>query len=162
MATLKNENPVFDLVNGIKCIVLDDKHFGDLGTQYPYFYNGKIFRVVGTSKKGTSAKKYHYTIDGDETLYKRDITNMKKHLGCDHIDHYTPREETATANDSEKASNTKRNKRTANETAEQIRTKYADTIKNVREKVGKLQSDERITSALNLLCTPYLFYLYSP
>ena len=153
MATIKNENPVFDLVNGIKCIVLDDKHFGDLSTQYPYFYNGKIFRVVGTSKKGTSAKKYHYTIDGDETLYKRDITNMKKHLGCDHIDHYTPRDENASANDSDKASNTKRNKRTANETAAQIRTKYADTIKVVCEKVGKLQDDDRITSALNLLCT---------
>lgn len=153
MATIKNENPVFDLVNGVKCIVLDDKHFGDLGTQYPYFYNGKIFRVVGTSKKGTSAKKYHYTIDGDETLYKRDITAMKKHLGCDHIDHYTPREESASANDGEKASNTKRSKRSANETAEQIRTKYADTIKIVRERVGKLQDDDRITSALNLLCT---------
>ena len=153
MATIKNENPVFDLVNGVKCIVLDDKHFGDLGTQYPYFYNGKIFRVVGTSKKGTSAKKYHYTIDGDETLYKRDITNMKKHLGCDHIDHYTPREETASANDSEKASGTKRSKRTANETAAQIQTKYADTIKAVRDKVGKLQDDDRILSALNLLCT---------
>ena len=153
MAAIKNENPVFDLVNGIKCIVLDDKHFGDLGTQYPYFYNGKIFRVVGTSKKGTSAKKYHYTIDGDETLYKRDITAMKKQLGCDHIDHYTPRDENASANDSEKASNTKRNKRTANETAAQIQTKYADTIKSVREKVSKLQDDDRITSALNLLCT---------
>ena len=153
MAAIKNENPVFDVVNGVKCIVLDDKHFGDLGTQYPYFYNGKIFRVVGTSKKGTSAKKYHYTIDGDETLYKRDITNMKKHLGCDHIDHYTPRDENASANDSEKASNTKRSKRSANETAAQIQTKYADTIKAVREKVGRLQDDERITSALNLLCT---------
>lgn len=153
MATIKNENPVFDLVNGVKCIVLDDKHFGDLGTQYPYFYNGKIFRVVGTSKKGTSAKKYHYTIDGDETLYKRDITAMKKHLGCDHIDHYTPREESASANDGEKVSNTKRNKRTANETAAQIRTKYADTIKNVRDKVSKLQEDDRILGALNLLCT---------
>ena len=153
MATIKNENPVFDLVNGVKCIVLDDKHFGDLGTQYPYFYNGKIFRVVGTSKKGTSAKKYHYTIDGDETLYKRDITAMKKHLGCDHIDHYTPREESASANDSDKASNTKRSKRSANETAAQIQTKYADTIKSVREKVGKLQDDDRILGALNLLCT---------
>ena len=153
MATIKNENPVFDLVNGVKCIVLDDKHFGDLGTQYPYFYNGKIFRVVGTSKKGTSAKKYHYTIDGDETLYKRDITAMKKHLGCDHIDHYTPREESASANDSDKASNTKRSKRSANETAAQIQTKYADTIKAVRDKVGKLQDDDRILSALNLLCT---------
>ena len=153
MATIKNENPVFDLVNGVKCIVLDDKHFGDLGTQYPYFYNGKIFRVVGTSKKGTSAKKYHYTIDGDETLYKRDITAMKKHLGCDHIDHYTPRDENASANDSDKASNTKRSKRTANETAAQIQTKYADTIKSVRDKVGKLQDDDRIASALNLLCT---------
>lgn len=153
MATIKNENPVFDLVNGVKCIVLDDKHFGDLGTQYPYFYNGKIFRVVGTSKKGTSAKKYHYTIDGDETLYKRDITNMKKHLGCDHIDHYTPREENASANDGEKASNTKKSKRSANETAAQIQTKYADTIKNVREKVSKLQADDRILGALNLLCT---------
>lgn len=153
MATIKNDNPVFDLVNGVKCIVLDDKHFGDLGTQYPYFYNGKIFRIIETSKKGTSAKKYHYTIDGDETLYKRDITNMKKHLGCDHIDHYTPREENASANDGEKASNTKRSKRSANETAAQIRTKYADTIKTVREKVGKLQEDDRITSALNLLCT---------
>ena len=153
MATIKNENPVFDLVNGVKCIVLDDKHFGDLGTQYPYFYNGKIFRVVGTSKKGTSAKKYHYTIEGDETLYKRDITAMKKHLGCDHIDHYTPRDENASANDSDKVSNTKRSKRSENETAAQIQTKYADTIKTVREKVGKLQDDDRITSALNLLCT---------
>lgn len=153
MATIKNDNPVFDLVNGVKCIVLDDKHFGDLGTQYPYFYNGKIFRVVGTSKKGTSAKKYHYTIEGDETLYKRDITAMKKQLGCDHIDHYMPREENASANDGEKASNTKRSKRSANETAAQIQTKYADTIKAVREKVSKLQDDDRITSALNLLCT---------
>lgn len=153
MATIKNDNPVFDLVNGIKCIVLDDKHFGDLGTQYPYFYNGKIFHVVGTSKKGTSAKKYHYTIDGDETLYKRDITAMKKHLGCEHIDHYTPREESASVNNGEKASNTKRSKRSASETAAQIQTKYADTIKAVREKVGKLQDDDRITSALNLLCT---------
>lgn len=129
------------------------KHFGDLGTQYPYFYNGKIFHVVGTSKKGTSAKKYHYTIDGDETLYKRDITAMKKHLGCDHIDHYTPREESASANDSDKVSNTKRSKRSANETAAQIQTKYAETIKNIRDKVSKLQDDERIASALNLLCT---------
>ena len=153
MATIKNDNPVFDLVNGIKCIVLDDRHFGDLGTQYPYFYNGKIFHVVGTSKKGTSAKKYHYTIDGDETLYKRDITAMKKHLGCEHIDHYTPREESASVNDGEKASNTKRSKRSANETAAQIQTKYADTIKAVRDKVGKLQDDDRILSALNLLCT---------
>ena len=153
MATIKNENPVFDLVNGVKCIVLDDKHFGDLGTQYPYFYNGTIFRVVGTSKKGTSAKKYHYMIDGDETVYRRDITAMKKHLGCDHVDHYTPRDENASANDSDKASNTKRSKRTANETAAQIRTKYADTIKAVREKVGKLQDDDRILGALNLLCT---------
>ena len=44
-------------------------------------------------------------------------------------------------------------KRTVDETAAQIQTKYADTIKAVRDKVGKLQDDERITSALNLLCT---------
>ena len=44
-------------------------------------------------------------------------------------------------------------KRTVDETAAQIQTKYADTIKAVCDKVGKLQADERITSALNLLCT---------
>lgn len=44
-------------------------------------------------------------------------------------------------------------KRTTAESAAQIETKYADTIKAVREKVGKLQEDDRITSALNLLCT---------
>ena len=44
-------------------------------------------------------------------------------------------------------------KRTVDETAAQIQTKYADTIKAVRDKVGKLQDDDRITSALNLLCT---------
>lgn len=44
-------------------------------------------------------------------------------------------------------------KRTVDETAAQIQTKYADTIKAVREKVGKLQEDDRILGALNLLCT---------
>lgn len=44
-------------------------------------------------------------------------------------------------------------KRTVDETAAQISTKYADTIKVVREKVGKLQGDDRILGALNLLCT---------
>ena len=44
-------------------------------------------------------------------------------------------------------------KRTTAESAAQIETKYADTIKAVREKVGKLQEDDRILGALNLLCT---------
>lgn len=44
-------------------------------------------------------------------------------------------------------------KRTTAESAAQIETKYADTIKTVREKVGKLQEDDRILGALNLLCT---------
>lgn len=44
-------------------------------------------------------------------------------------------------------------KRTVDETAAQIQTKYADTVKQLRDKVGKLQDDDRILSALNLLCT---------
>ena len=44
-------------------------------------------------------------------------------------------------------------KRTTAESAAQIEAKYADTIKNVRDKVSKLQDDDRIISALNLLCT---------
>lgn len=98
-----------------------------------------------TTGKVSNHVVFAVTFDGGTQEYYLDSEGIKQKVGDER------RAARATSMDgSGKATKVKR---TTAESAAQIETKYADTIKNVREKVGKLQADERITSALNLLCT---------
>ena len=118
-----------------------------IGTTYTY---GKhTYSVVGVRKYTGDAHSYWLVrFDSDPTTHEMTADKIKDYVGDDR-----KQIRNGSANDDKKATGTKRVPKTANETAAQIQTKYADTIKTVREKVGKLQDDDRITSALNLLCT---------
>lgn len=117
-----------------------------------YRYANHTFAVwaKGSWKNETTGKVSNHvvfavTFDGGAQEYYLDSEGIKQKIGDER------RAVRAASMDSNgKATKVKR---TVDETAAQIQTKYADTIKNVRDKVGKLQDDARITSALNLLCT---------
>lgn len=147
MATISHENAQFDLINGIKCEILTDQTFGDFEVGKSYCYNGTVFTICGTTKKGTSAKKYVYTIDGDSKEYSHDITNLKKRLGCEVINNYN---RSQSANDTPNGAASK-SKRTAQETATAVVDKYNSVISKVRDQVSKLVATDSITAALNAL-----------
>lgn len=117
-----------------------------------YRYANHTFAVwaKGAWKNETTGKVSNHvvfavTFDGGTQEYFLDSEGIKQKIGDER------RATRAVSMDSNgKATKVKR---TVDETAAQIQNKYADTIKAVREKVGKLQDDDRITSALNLLCT---------
>lgn len=98
-----------------------------------------------TTGKVSNHVVFAVTFDGGTQEYYLDSEGIKQKIGDE-------RRATRAASMDGNGKATKV-KRTVDETAAQIQTKYADTIKIVREKVGKLQDDDRITSALNLLCT---------
>lgn len=129
--------------------------FFQIGNTYQYYNYKFTLWARGKWKNEMHKEKgartvYEVTFNGNTTeKYYMDSSGIKKRIGDDRSN----RDKGSSANDDKKATGTKRVPKTANETAAQIRTKYADTIKVVREKVGKLQDDDRIISALNLLCT---------
>lgn len=118
-----------------------------IGTNYTY--GTRTYSIVGVRKYTGDAHSYWLVkFDSDPTTHEMTADKIKDYIGDER-----KQIRNGSANDGKKATGTKRVPKTANETAAQIQTKYADTIKAVREKVGKLQADERILSALNLLCT---------
>lgn len=119
----------------------------NIGTNYTYGVH--TYSIVGVRKYTGDAHSYWLVkFDSDPTTHEMTADKIKDYVGDDR-----KQIRNGSANDDKKATGTKRVPKTANETAAQIRTKYADTIKTVREKVGKLQDDDRILGALNLLCT---------
>lgn len=98
-----------------------------------------------TTGKVSNHVVFAVTFDGGTQEYYLDSEGIKQKIGDE-------RRATRAASMDSNGKATKV-KRTVDETAAQIQTKYADTIKAVREKVGKLQDDDRILGALNLLCT---------
>ena len=118
----------------------------NIGTNYTF--GTHTYSIVGVRKYTGDAHSYWLVkFDSDPTTHELTADKIKDYIGDDRKQ---PRN--GSANDTEHGT-AQKSKRTAKETAAQIKTKYADTIKVVREKVSKLQADERITSALNLLCT---------
>ena len=146
---------VADMNQAIIDTTVNPVTFFQIGNTYQY-YNYK-FTIWARGKWKSELHKekgartvYEVTFNGNTAeKYYLDSSGIKKRIGDDRSN----RDKSSSVNDEKKATGTKRVPKTANETAAQIRTKYADTIKTVREKVGKLQADDRITSALNLLCT---------
>ena len=129
--------------------------FFQIGNTYQY-YNYKFTlwaRGCWNSEKDKekgARTVYEVTFNGNTSeKFYLDSSGIKRRIGDDRSN----RDGSSSANDDKKATGTKRVPKPANETAAQIQTKYADTIKAVRDKVGKLQDDDRIASALNLLCT---------
>ena len=117
-----------------------------------YRYANHTFAVwaKGSWKNETTGKVSNHvvfavTFDGGTQEYFLDSEGIKQKIGDE-------RRATRAASMDGNGKATKV-KRTTAESAAQIETKYADTIKAVREKVGKLQEDDRILGALNLLCT---------
>lgn len=98
-----------------------------------------------TTGKVSNHVVFAVTFDGGTQEYYLDSEGIKQKIGDE-------RRATRAASMDGNGKATKV-KRTTAESAAQIETKYADTIKNVREKVSKLQADDRILGALNLLCT---------
>ena len=118
-----------------------------IGTNYTF--GTHTYSIVGVRKYTGDAHSYWLVkFDSDPTTHELTADKIKDYIGDDR-----KQIRNGSVNDEKAASNTQKSKRSANETAAQIQTKYADTIKNVRDKVSKLQDDDRITSALNLLCT---------
>ena len=121
-----------------------------VGNIYRYANHTFAIWAKGSWKNETTGKVSNHvvfavTFDGGAQEYYLDSEGIKQKIGDER------RAIRAASMDSNgKATKVKR---TVDETAAQIQTKYADTIKAVRDKVGKLQDDDRITSALNLLCT---------
>lgn len=119
----------------------------NIGTNYTF--GTHTYSIVGVRKYTGDAHSYWLVkFDSDPTTHEMTADKIKDYIGDDR-----KQIRNGSVYDGKKATGTKRVPKTANETAAQIRTKYADTIKAVREKVGKLQDDDRITSTLNLLCT---------
>ena len=117
-----------------------------------YRYANHTFAVwaKGSWKNETTGKVSNHvvfavTFDGGTQEYFLDSEGIKQKIGDER--------RAARAVSMDGNGKATKVKRTTAESAAQIETKYADTIKAVREKVGKLQADERILSALNLLCT---------
>ena len=121
-----------------------------VGNIYRYANHTFAIWAKGSWKNETTGKVSNHvvfavTFDGGTQEYYLDSEGIKQKIGDE-------RRATRAASMDGNGKATKV-KRTTAESAAQIETKYADTIKAVREKVGKLQEDDRITSALNLLCT---------
>lgn len=117
-----------------------------------YRYANHTFAVwaKGSWKNETTGKVSNHvvfavTFDGGTQEYYLDSEGIKQKIGDE-------RRATRAASMDSNGKATKV-KRTTAESAAQIETKYADTIKAVRDKVSKLQDDDRILGALNLLCT---------
>ena len=117
-----------------------------------YRYANHTFAVwaKGSWKNETTGKVSNHvvfavTFDGGTQEYYLDSEGIKQKIGDER--------RAARAVSMDGSGKATKVKRTVDETAAQIKTKYADTIKSVCDKVSKLQDDERITSALNLLCT---------
>ena len=118
----------------------------NIGTNYTF--GTHTYSIVGVRKYTGDAHSYWLVkFDSDPTTHELTADKIKDYIGDDRKQ---PRN--GSANDTEHGT-AQKSKRTAKETAAQIQTKYADTIKAVREKIGKLQEDDRILGALNLLCT---------
>lgn len=121
-----------------------------VGNIYRYANHTFAIWAKGAWKNETTGKVSNHvvfavTFDGGTQEYFLDSEGIKQKIGDER------RAVRATAMDGNgKATKAKR---TVDETAAQIKTKYSDTIKSVREKVSKLQDDDRILGALNLLCT---------
>lgn len=121
-----------------------------VGNIYRYANHTFAIWAKGAWKNETTGKVSNHvvfavTFDGGTQEYFLDSEGIKQKIGDER------RATRAVSMDSNgKATKVKR---TTAESAAQIETKYADTIKAVREKVGKLQADDRILGALNLLCT---------
>lgn len=114
-----------------------------------YTYGTRTYTIVGVRKyHGDDHSYWLVRFGADTAVQELTADKIKDKVGDDRKQ---PRN--GSVNDEKKATSTKRMPKTANETAAQIQTKYADTIKAVREKVSKLQDDDRILGALNLLCT---------
>lgn len=121
-----------------------------VGNIYRYANHTFAIWAKGAWKNETTGKVSNHvvfavTFDGGTQEYFLDSEGIKQKIGDERR---APR--AASMDSNGKATKVKR---TVDETAAQIRTKYADTIKAVRDKVGKLQDDDRILGALNLLCT---------
>ena len=121
-----------------------------VGNIYRYANHTFAIWAKGSWKNETTGKVSNHvvfavTFDGGTQEYFLDSEGIKQKIGDE-------RRATRAASMDGNGKATKV-KRTTAESAAQIETKYADTIKAVREKVGKLQEDDRILGALNLLCT---------
>ena len=121
-----------------------------VGNIYRYANHTFAIWAKGSWKNETTGKVSNHvvfavTFDGGTQEYYLDSEGIKQKIGDE-------RRATRAASMDGNGKATKV-KRTTAESAAQIETKYADTIKAVREKVGKLQEDDRILGALNLLCT---------
>lgn len=118
----------------------------NIGTNYTY--GTRTYSIVGVRKYTGDAHSYWLVkFDSDPTTHELTADKIKDYIGDDR-----KQIRNGSANDTENGT-AQKSKRTAKETAAQIQTKYVDTIKAVRDKVGKLQDDDRILGALNLLCT---------
>ena len=109
-----------------------------------YRYGSHYFVIDKFEMRGTHL---YYCGTLDNKLFEGDLHALK--VACECTER---RPKNGSANDTENGKAVKV-KRTSKETADQIKVKYADTVKTITGKVGKLQEDARITSALNLLCT---------
>ena len=121
-----------------------------VGNIYRFANHTFAIWAKGSWKNETTGKVSNHvvfavTFDGGTQEYFLDSEGIKQKIGDE-------RRATRAASMDSNGKATKV-KRTTAESAAQIETKYADTIKTVREKVGKLQADDRILGALNLLCT---------
>lgn len=120
-----------------------------VGNIYRFANHTFAIWAKGSWKNETTGKVSNHvvfavTFDGGTQEYFLDSEGIKQKIGDE-------RRATRAASMDSNGKATKV-KRTTAESAAQIETKYADTIKTVREKVGKLQADDRILGALNLLC----------
>lgn len=121
-----------------------------VGNIYRYCNHTFAVWAKGTWKNETTGKTSNHvvfavTFDGGTQEYYLDSEGIKQKIGDER--------RAARAVSMDGNGKATKVKRTTAESAAQIQTKYADTIKAVREKVGKLQDDDRILGALNLLCT---------
>lgn len=121
-----------------------------VGNIYRYANHTFAIWAKGAWKNETTGKVSNHvvfavTFDGGTQEYFLDSEGIKQKIGDE-------RRATRAASMDSNGKATKV-KRTSAESAAQIEAKYADTIKAVRDKVGKLQDDDRILGALNLLCT---------
>lgn len=121
-----------------------------VGNIYRYANHTFAIWAKGAWKNETTGKVSNHvvfavTFDGGTQEYYLDSEGIKQKIGDER--------RAARAASMDGNGKATKVKRTVDETAAQIQTKYADTIKNVREKVSKLQADDRILGALNLLCT---------
>lgn len=121
-----------------------------VGNIYRYANHTFAIWAKGAWKNETTGKVSNHvvfavTFDGGTQEYYLDSEGIKQKIGDER--------RAARAVSMDSTGKATKVKRTSAESAAQIEAKYADTIKAVRDKVGKLQDDDRILGALNLLCT---------